>query len=88
MIKKIKQEMIKDAVEEISKTHEYVHHKTEDCFKFLFDTPHPIAKQLADTHKYNILLNFKTDGSAPLQNQFKKKDNFLQSYDQKETNIY
>jgi hypothetical protein len=36
MLQIIREEMMKDAAEEVSKLHDYAHQKTEDCFRAIF----------------------------------------------------
>lgn len=57
MLESIKQEMIQEAAEEVTRLHDYAHQKTEDCFRAAFGEG-KIYDKIKDLDYYKVPLLF------------------------------
>lgn len=84
MLQIIKEEMMKEAAEEVSRLHDYAHQKTEDCFRTLFGDGNIFSK-IKELDYYKVPLLFVNEDENEVGKP--KNDKYIKKTDN-EFNIY
>lgn len=85
MLEEMRKEMVKESAEEVFRLHEFVHQKTEDCFKMMLGDG-DITKRLAEIDKMKIPLTFVNEDENQISKP--KNDKYAKNLDNNENNVY